>query len=326
MPESNEQLNLSDRSNGDPSDRWERQLIQDLASGALKEQRRARRWGILFKSLFFLYLCVLLYVLMSAGETPTVPMGKHTALVDLSGTIAEDTQASADNILRGLRKAFDDKKAGVILRANSPGGSPVQAAYVYDEIKRLRKKHPKVPVYLVVSDMCASACYYIASAADRIYANRGSLVGSIGVLYNGFGFTGLMDKLGIQRRLLTAGAHKGMMDPFSPMNEADVEHFQKMLAEIHQQFIDAVKEGRGDRLKPTPDLFSGLIWTGERSVQLGLVDGLASADDVARDVIGEEDTVDYTSHQGVLERLANRLGSSVAEHLLPASAGTESLR
>lgn len=306
---------------------WERQVLENLLSETLVERRRARRWGILFRTLFWLFAFTLLFLAWPRGEG-TLPVGRHTALIDLAGPIADGQQASADNLIPALRNAFEDKHTvGILLRANSPGGSPVQAAYLYDEIRRLRKLHPKVPVYAVVTDMCASACYYIISAADRIYANRGSLVGSIGVLYDGFGFTGLMDKLGIQRRLLTAGKHKGMLDPFSPPNPEETQYFKGVLEQVHQQFIEAVKKGRGDRLKKDdPDLFSGLIWTGATGVKLGLVDGLASPGQVARDVIGADNIVDYTPREDLLDRISNRVGAAVGRNLLPAHSGVGPLR
>ncbi len=306
---------------------WERQALENLLSATLVERRRARRWNIFFRILFWLFAFSVLFLVWPRGDGG-IPVGRHTALIDLNGVIADNQQASADNLIPALREAFDDKHTvGIILRANSPGGSPVQAAYLYDEIRRLRKLHPKVPVYAVVTDMCASACYYIISAADRIYANRGSLVGSIGVLYDGFGFTGLMDKLGIQRRLLTAGEHKGMMDPFSPQNPEDVKYFKGILEQVHQQFIAAVKQGRGDRLKTdTPGLFSGLVWTGATGVKLGLVDGLASPGQVARDVIGADNVVDYTPREDLLDRLSNTVGAAVGRNLLPARSGLAPLR
>jgi protease-4 len=296
---------------------WERDVLNRLAFASLNEQRRARRWSIFFKGLMFLYLIVLL-VLMVPDKfgSGSVKIGRHTALVEVKGVIADGTEASADNIVTGLRNAFADKNtAGVILRINSPGGSPVQSGYVYDEIKRLRQNHPDIPLYAVVSDMCASGGYYIAAAADSIYANKASVVGSIGVLMNGFGFVGALDKLGVERRLLTAGENKGFLDPFSPARAEDVEHIKAILGDIHQQFITAVKEGRGERLKDEPTLFSGLIWTGEQGLQLGLVDGLASASQVARDVVGAENIVDFTPRPRYFERLAASLGAAMANSL-----------
>ncbi|MEW6646928.1 MAG: S49 family peptidase [Pseudomonadota bacterium] len=292
---------------------WERDVLNRLAFASLNEQRRARRWSIFFKGLMFLYLFALLALMLPGQQGGSVKLGRHTALVEVKGVIADGTEASADNIVSGLRKAFEDKNtAGVILRINSPGGSPVQSGYVYDEIKRLRAKYPEIPLHAVVSDMCASGGYYIAAAADSIYANRASVVGSIGVLMNGFGFVDAMDRLGVERRLLTAGEHKGFLDPFSPSRPEDVAHIKTILGDIHTQFITAVKEGRGARLKDDPALFSGLVWTGEQGMELGLVDGLASASQVARDVIGAENIVDFTPRPHYFEKLAASLGTAMA--------------
>lgn len=296
-------------------DNFERDVINRLAFAALNEQRRTRRWGIFFKALTFIYLFVILVMFMQGRDDGTrMGTGKHTALVDIKGVIADSTDANADTITKGLRNAFEDKNtAGVILRINSPGGSPVQSAYVYDEIRRLRAKYPDTPIYGVVSDVCASGGYYIASATDAIYTNPASLVGSVGVLLNGFGFSEAMKKLGVERRLLSAGENKGFLDPFSPMKEKDVQHMEKLLTNVHRQFIDAVKAGRGDRLKDDPQLFSGLVWSGEKGLELGLVDAFGSAGHVAREVIGEERIVDFTAKPHYLERFASRLGSSIGE-------------
>lgn len=293
---------------------WERKLITNLAMGALKEQRRARRWGIFFKLLFVAYLIAFL-VAMLPGRDGGLSVGKpHTALIEVRGVIAADAEANADNLVTSLRDAFKSSQAkAVILRINSPGGSPVQAGYVYDEIRRLRSLHPNKPVYAVISDMCASGGYYIAAAADEIYANKASIVGSIGVIMSGFGFVDTLDKLGVERRLLAAGENKGFLDPFSPLKETDVTHIKSMLATIHQQFIEVVRAGRGDRLKGNEALFSGLVWTGEQSVELGLVDGLGSSSYVAREIIGQEKIVDYTVKPDPFERFANRLGVVMAE-------------
>ncbi len=298
-------------------DAWQRDVVNRLAFAALNEQRRARRWSIFFKSILLAYLFLIffaLYLPQQGGKPLTV--GKHTALVDVKGVIAADADASADNIVSGLRAAFEDENTvGVILRINSPGGSPVQAGYVYDEIKRLRKKYPDTKLYAVVSDMCASGGYYIAAAADEIYADKASIVGSIGVLMNGFGFVDGMKKLGVERRLYTAGEHKGMLDPFSPVKPDEVAHVKKMLDTIHRQFIQAVKDGRGDRLKDDPKIFSGLFWTGEEGMRLGLVDGLGSAGYVAREIIKQEKIVDYTPKPDYLERFAERFGMAMADTL-----------
>jgi protease-4 len=302
---------------------WEREVLEKIALAALTEQRRARRWGIFFKLLLFVFLFALLYLSFPSS----VPIGPHTAMVRIEGVVADGKPASAENIIEALDAAFAAKGTrGVLLRADSPGGSPVQAAYVYDEIRRLKKQYPDIPVYAVVTDLCASACYYMISAADKIYANRGSLVGSIGVLYEGFGFTGLLDKLGVQRRLITAGKNKGMLDPFSPLKPDDVAHLKVMLAQVHQQFIDAVKKGRGKRLANDQDLFTGMIWTGQKAMTLGLVDGLASPGAVARDVIGAEKITDYTPQPNWLRQLADSLGASIGRNVLPAQGPGPHLR
>ncbi len=294
---------------------WEREVVIQLAESSLKEQRRARRWGIFFKALTFAYIGGILFMFGDASLTKVNLSEKHTALVELNGVIADKEVASADSIVTALRDAFDNKNsAGVILRINSPGGSPVQSGYIYDEIRRLREKNPDTPLYAVVTDICASGGYYIASAADKIYADKASIVGSIGVRMDNFGFVDAIDKLGIERRTLTAGENKALLDPFLPEDEKTKAHMQTMLSEIHQQFIDAVKQGRGDRLDSSVDgVFSGLIWTGEAAVDIGLVDELASASYVAREVIGEETIIDYTVKEDILERFAERLGSTVAQ-------------
>lgn len=294
---------------------WEREVVTQLAESSLREQRRSRRWGILFKSLTFAYIAAIIYMYGDASITKVSLNEKHTALVELNGVISDVDEANADSIVTALRDAFDNENsAGVILRINSPGGSPVQSGYIYDEMRRLREKHPDTPLYAVVTDICASGGYYIASAADKIYADKASIVGSIGVRMDNFGFVEAIDKLGIERRTLTAGENKALLDPFLPEDEKTKAHMQTMLAEIHQQFIDSVKKGRGDRLDTNVEgLFSGLIWTGEAAVNIGLVDELASSSHVAREVIGEETIVNYTVKQDILERFAERLGSSVAQ-------------
>jgi protease-4 len=292
---------------------WQRDIIDRLAFSALKEQRTGRRWSIFFKLLMFAYLALVLYLYSPSLRLETGAEGPHTALVELKGVIAADQEASADNVIKGLRNAFENSNStGVLLRINSPGGSPVQSGYINDEIKRLRKKYPDKPLFAVISDVCASGAYYVASAADRIYANKASIVGSIGVRMDGFGFVDAINKLGIERRLLTAGEHKGFLDPFQPVKKEDVQQVQGMLDDIHQQFIDVVKSGRGKKLNTdTPDLFSGYVWTGEQAIDIGLVDELASADDVARDVIGQETIVDYTAEQDWYERLSKKLGTAI---------------
>jgi protease-4 len=297
-------------------------FAERFAWEALREQRLARRWGIFFKCVFLLYLFGILAASMPKLG-PNFGMGgkKITALVDVQGVIADGSEASADTVVSGLRAAFDNNStAGVIVRINSPGGSPVQAGYINDEIFRLKRKHPGIPVYAVIQDICASGGYYVATAADEIYADKASLVGSIGVRMDGFGFVGAIDKLGVERRLLTAGEHKGFLDPFLPQDAQEVAHVKKMLGEIHQQFINTVLKGRRDRLKNTPELFSGLVWTGERGLELGLVDALGSASYVAREVIGAEDIVDFTSHADVLEKVSRRFGASLMASLRSAIA------
>jgi protease-4 len=292
---------------------WERETLIQLATASLKEQRRARRWGIFFKLLTFAYLVALLIMLGDFDFEETVKNEKHSALVELKGVIFAGAEASAENVMTGLRKAFKDESTkGVILRINSPGGSPVQAGYINDEIRRLRKKYPDIPLYAVIADIAASGGYYVAVAADKVYANKASLIGSIGVRMDSFGFVDAIDKLGIERRLLTAGADKGLLDPFLPLKQNEKEHVQTLLNDIHAQFIAAVKQGRGDRLNGTPKIYSGLIWTGEESLELGLVDGLASAGDVARDVIGAEDIVDFTKKREWFERFTDRFGTAIA--------------
>lgn len=301
---------------GAPEAGWERQTIERIALAAITEQRRARKWGILFKSLLFIYLFALLFIGLGWFAKRDITPGKHTALVDLNGIISANTPASADNVMAGLQDAFKDKRTqGVILRINSPGGSPVQAGYIFDEMKRLRTKYPTIPLYAVVEDICASGGYYVAAAADRIYIDKASIVGSIGVLMDGFGFTGTMEKLGIERRLLAAGDNKGFLDPFSPLVESQKQHAQQMLGEIHQQFIGVVRAGRGDRLKETPDMFSGLLWVGEKTIEMGLADELGSIEYVAREVIKAEDIVDFTPRENVAERLAKKFGAGMAEGL-----------
>jgi protease-4 len=301
---------------GDPGNHWERQVLEKVALAAIQEQRRARHWGVFFKLLLFVYLFALLFIGMGwIGKRDGSP-GRHTALVEVRGVIAHDSAASADAVTTGLQDAFQDKRTqGVILRINSPGGSPVQAGYINDEIRRLRAKYPNIPLYAVVEDICASGGYYVAVAADRIYVDKSSIIGSIGVLMDGFGFTGTMDKLGVERRLLSAGENKGFLDPFSPILEAHKEHAQQMLDQIHLQFINVVRQGRGKRLKETPDMFSGLLWVGQKSIDLGLADAYGNVDYVARVVVKAEDIVDFTLHENVAERLAKRFGAAMGESI-----------
>jgi len=289
---------------------WERRTLEKLVFSALQEQKAGRRWGIFFKVLGFAYLTLVLAALVD-WSTETSHQERHTALIELTGTIEHRGAANAEKMLEALQSAFKEKNvAGVIVRINSPGGSPVQAGIINDEMRRLRAAHPQTPLYVVVEDICASGGYYVAVAADKIYVNRASIVGSIGVLMNGFGFTGTMDKLGVDRRLLTAGSNKGFLDPFSPPNPEQNAIAQTMLNEIHKQFIDVVKAGRGDRLKESPEMFSGLAWTGEQSVKLGLADDFGSVDSVARDVIKAEKVLDYTVKENIAERFAKRFGAT----------------
>jgi protease-4 len=294
---------------------WERETIEKLAFAALKEQRSSRRWGIFFKLLTFAYV-TLIVVLALDWKTKGESAGKHTALVEVNGIIAPGTDASAEKIVAALQAAFKDKNTqGVVVRINSPGGSPVQAQNIYDEMKRLRTKHAEIPLYAVVEDLCASGGYFVAAGADRIYVNRSSIVGSIGVRMDSFGVTGLMEKLGVERRLLTAGENKGFLDPFLPVDETQKQHAQQMLDDIHRQFISVVREGRGKRLKETPGMFSGLIWTGQKSVDMGLADAFGSLDFVAREVIKAEDIVDYTQKENIAEKVARRFGMGMASAL-----------
>ena len=291
---------------------WERKTLEKLVFAALDEQRARRRWGIAFKTLGFVYLLAVLIAVVDWGSG-SEHQERHTALINLHGVIEAKGESNAENIVAALNSAFEEKNvAGVILRINSPGGSPVQAGIINDEIRRLRGKHPDKLLYAVVEDMCASGGYYVAASADSIYVNKASIVGSIGVLMDGFGFTGTMDKAGVERRLLTAGENKGFLDPFSPQAPQHKAHAQTLLNDIHQQFIDVVKTGRGKRLKETPEMFSGLMWTGAQSIQLGLADDFGSVDSVARDVIKAEKVLDYSVKDNIAERFAKRLGASTS--------------
>src|SRR5215212_5713797 len=305
---------------------WERAALEKIALAAIQEQRRARHWGIFFKLLLFIYLFAVLFIWLGWTGKKETSASKHTALVELRGVIGPESAASADNVVSGLQDAFKDKRTqGVILRINSPGGSPVQAGHINDEIKRLRAKYPNIPLYAVVEDICASGGYYVAVAADQIYVDKGSIIGSIGVLMDGFGFTGLMEKLGVERRLLAAGENKGFLDPFSPIRESQVQYAETMLDEIHRQFITVVREGRKGRLKETPELFSGLLWVGTRSVELGLADGLGSVDYVAREVVKAEEIVDFTPRENIAERVARRFGAAMAETLVRTAVSPNTL-
>lgn len=291
---------------------WESAALEKILLASVEEQRRSRRWGIFFKSL------VAIYVLMLAGIA-TLPRlgqfqgspGPHTAVITIKGEIAEGGKANADDIIQGLREAaVAPNVKGIVLRMNTPGGSPVQSDYVYHEIRRIKSKNPSLPIYAVVEDLCASGGYYIASAADKIYVNNASIVGSIGVIMSGFGFVEAMDKLGVERRVMTAGTHKAMMDPFTPVDEQAKSHLKSLLGEVHQQFIDAVKQGRGDRLKQNPVLFTGLVWTGADSVRLGLADDIGDVRHVAESVIGAKQLVNYSVGESFIERITQSVGTS----------------
>lgn len=303
------------KNQGNNKEEWQAEVLSKLAFAAVDEQRRSRRWGIFFKAIFFIYLLVLFFTAFSSsdGKANLGKAAEHTAIIEVQGVIADGAEASADNIIQGLRSAFKEPKAkAVILRINSPGGSPVQAGYVYDEIKRLRAKYKEKKLYAVVSDMCASGGYYIAVAADEIYADKASIIGSIGVLMNGFGFTEAMKKVGVERRLYTAGTSKGFLDPFSDVKKSDKKHIESLLGTIHKQFIDTVKEGRGKRLVDDKKIFTGLVWTGEESVAMGLTDGLGSSSFVAREIVEAEKIIDYTPRPNYLDRFADRLGVAMA--------------
>lgn len=310
-------------SSGPKGREWE--LLEKVVMASVDEQRRARRWSILFKALTFVYLTVLLVLMFNGNSVETAAIaGKHTAVVNVRGEISDDSPANADMVIEGLRAAFEaEHSQAVVLQVNSPGGSPVQSAYIYEEIRRLRGIHKNKKVYAVITDMGASGAYYIAAAADQIYVAPGSLVGSIGVIMQGFGVEGLMQKLGVENRTLTAGENKAIMSPFSPVKPEDKAHVKMLLDTIHQQFVAAVKQGRGQRLKDNPEIFSGLFWTGQQAVELGLADGIGSVDSVARTIVGAEKLVDYSVAENPLDSLLGRFGASVgsamAAKLAPAS-------
>lgn len=298
---------------------WERGVLEELVLATVREQRAARRWRIFMRLLWLALIAGIAWMLFSRDLSTTSKSGPHTAVVEIKGEIASDSRASAENVIAAMRSAFeDDGSKAVVLLVNSPGGSPVQAGMINDEIVRLKAKHNK-PVYAVVEETCASAAYYIAAAADDIFVDKASIVGSIGVLMDGFGFTGAMEKLGVERRLLTAGENKGFLDPFSPQTEKQRAYAQTMLDQIHQQFIAVVKAGRGDRLKSTPDTFSGLFWTGQQAIELGLADQLGNLDYVAREIVKAEDIIDYTRHENVAERLAKRFGAAIGAGAVQAA-------
>ncbi len=295
------------------SGNWERAVLEKLVFATLKEQKSARRWGIFFKSVTLLVIVVALATYMDVSWTGSEEtLGRHTALIEIEGAIESEGSGAASVVIPALNKAFSDSgSVAVVLHINSPGGSPVQAGMIVDEMRRLRTGYPSKPLYVVVDEICASGCYYIAAGADRIYVNKASIVGSIGVLMDGFGFAGAMEKVGVERRLLTAGENKGFMDPFSPLTDKHRQYAQSMLDEIHQQFIDVVRSGRGKRLKETPEMFSGLFWTGAKSIDMGLADAYGTVDSVARDVVRAEDIVDYTTHEGLPERVLKKFGAAM---------------
>lgn len=319
MSNDNEQWNQASATASKPKkEGWEREVLEKLAFATLREQRARRRWGIFFK---FMTLALIIFGLW-LGLGPSVAdmesVGPHTALIKIDGTIEAKGAGDAETVIASLTKAYADPgSVGLILQINSPGGSPVQAGMINDEITRLRKKYPQKPLYVVVNEVCASGGYYVAAAAERIYVNKASIVGSIGVLMDGFGFTGTMEKLGVERRLLTAGENKGFMDPFSPENETQKEYVLGMLNEIHQQFIDVVRQGRGKRLKDAPEIFSGLVWSGAQSVELGLADGFGTVESVARDEFNSSNIVDYTQREGLSDRVLRKFG---------AAAGTSAVK
>ncbi|QBC44989.1 S49 family peptidase [Iodobacter fluviatilis] len=298
---------------------WEREQLESLLHAGIKERRIRRRWNIFFRLVTFSIVILVIAMMMGwvGKKTGDEMTGPHTAVVRLEGAIAAGGEANASMLIEGLTAAFEDKNTkAVILQANSPGGSPVQAGMMADEIARLKKLHPKIPFYVVIEEICASGCYYAAAGADKIYADKASMVGSIGVLMDGFGFSGVMEKLGVERRLLTAGANKGFLDPYSPMSQGQRDKAQVMLDEIHQQFIGVVKAGRGNKLIDNPDLFSGLVWSGAASIKIGLVDALGSVDSVARDVVKAKDIVDFTPRPSYADRLARQIGVSAANKLV----------
>lgn len=298
---------------------WEREAIEKLLMAQIREQRAARRWRIFFRLVWLLFIGAVLWMWAREYDASSSVSAPHTAVIEVKGEIAAGEQASADNVIASLRAAFEDEGAqAVVLLIDSPGGSPVQAGIINDEITRLRAQQDK-KVYAVVEETCASAAYYIAAASDAIYVDKASLVGSVGVLMDGFGFTGLMEKLGVERRLLTAGENKAMLDPFSPQDEKHRAYMQSLLNEIHAQFIAVVRKGRGNRLKETPDTFSGLVWSGQQAVEQGLADGLGSLDYVAREVVKAEDIVDYTQRENVGTRLARELGVHMGEGAVKAA-------
>ncbi len=307
---------------------WERATLEKLAFAALNEQKATRRWKTFVRLAWLAFFVVMAWIVFGPSKSATSAASSttHTAVIEIRGEIASGSDASAEYVVSALKSAFEDNSAqGIVLLINSPGGSPVQAGMINDEIRRLKAIHKK-PIYAVVEETCASAAYYIAVAADAIYVDKASIVGSIGVLMDSFGFTGLMEKLGVERRLMTAGENKGFLDPFSPQTEPQKQHAQGMLNQIHKQFIDTVKAGRGKKLKETPEMFSGLFWSGQQAIEMGLADSLGTLDSVARDVIKAEDLVDYTKRENVAERLAKRFGAAIGEGAFKAARALPALR
>ena len=309
-----------------PAPGWERATLEKLAFAALNEQKATRRWKTFVRLSWLAFFIILVWMALHRGVPATNATAPHTAVVEIKGEIAAGADASAEFVNAALKSAFEDDGAkAVVLLINSPGGSPVQAGMMNDEIRRLKAKHKK-PVYAVVEETCASAAYYIAVAADQIFVDKASIVGSIGVLMDGFGFTGLMEKLGVERRLLTAGENKGFLDPFSAQTEKQRAFAQAMLNQIHQQFIGVVKEGRGKRLKETPEMFSGLFWTGQQAIELGLADQLGNLDFVAREIVKTDDIIDYTRRDNVAERLAKKFGAAMGEGAMKAVRSLPAIR
>ncbi|AYQ30495.1 S49 family peptidase [Polaromonas sp. SP1] len=328
QPESLPPHTSSKKSAADPTGApgWERATLEKLAFASLNEQKATRRWKTFVRLAWLAFFVALVWMALHRGTPASDATVPHTAVVEIKGEIAAGADASAEFVNAALRAAFEDDGAkAVVLLINSPGGSPVQAGMMNDEILRLKAKHKK-PVYAVVEETCASAAYYIAVSADKIYVDKASIVGSIGVLMDGFGFTGLMDKLGVERRLLTAGENKGFLDPFSPQNDKQRVFAQAMLDQIHQQFITVVKAGRGKRLKETPEMFSGLFWSGQQAVELGLADQLGNLDYVAREVVKTDEIIDYTRRDNVAERLAKKFGAAMGEGAMKAFKSIPALR
>lgn len=301
---------------------WQQNTLEKLVLSGLQEQKIARRWGVFFKALTFLYLFIVMAYLMGWIGGDANDSGDHTAVIELSGEISAGGAVNADSVMTSLKDAYDSKGTkGIILHINSPGGSPVQAGIINDEIRRQKKLHPAIPIYAVVDDICASGGYYIAVAADKIYVDKASIIGSIGVLMDGYGFTEVMKKVGVERRLMTAGSNKAMLDPFSPLKPAQQALAQAMLNQIHEQFKTVVRQGRGARLRETEDTFSGLFWSGEEGVKLGLADAFGSTDFVAREVIKQENIVDYTYQDGFADRVAKRFGASLGASITSSLSG-----